>query len=153
MYKIYQIEYGDTLDIIADKTNTTVDNIKMINGITDDYEVYAGNLIIVPNETNDIFTTYIVQSGDNVYTIARMYNIDPMTLLMINGLNNDDYIYPNQEMMVPNNDVKIYITKEGDTIDTVLNNFGIDIETLIKENNKIFLETEQLLVHKKEIND
>ena len=153
MYKIYQIEYGDTLNIIADKTNTTIDNIKKINGINDDYEVYAGNLIIVPNNSNDIFTTYIVQNGDNIYTIARMYNIDPMTLLMINGLNNDDYIYPNQEMMVPNNDVSIYITKEGDTIDTVLNNFGIDIETLVKENNKIFLETDQLLVHKKEIND
>ena len=153
MYKIYQIEYGDTLDTIATKTNTTVDNIKMINGITDDYEIYVGNLIIVPNETNDIFTTYVVQNGDNIYTISRMYNIDPTTLLMINGLNKDDYIYPNQEIMVPNDDVSIYITKEGDTIDMVLDNFGIDIETLIKENNKIFLETEQLLVHKKERNN
>ena len=28
MYKIYQVEYGDTLDIIASKTGTTRDNIK-----------------------------------------------------------------------------------------------------------------------------
>ena len=31
MYKIYQVEYGDTLELIAEKTNTTVDNIKNIN--------------------------------------------------------------------------------------------------------------------------
>ena len=31
MYKIYQVEYGDTIDKIAQKTNTTSDNIKNIN--------------------------------------------------------------------------------------------------------------------------
>ena len=30
MYKIYQVEYGDTIDIIANKTGTTANNIKRI---------------------------------------------------------------------------------------------------------------------------
>ena len=38
MYKIYQVEYGDTIDKIAARTNTTSDNIKNINGINSDNE-------------------------------------------------------------------------------------------------------------------
>ena len=148
MYKIYQIEYGDTLEKIAQKTNTTVEDLIKINGFSNDYMVGVGNLIIVPNNNDDIFTTYRVQMGDNVYSIARMFNIDPNTLLAINGVNKDDYIYPNQEIMVPNDNVIIYITKVGDTVDDVLNNLEVDLETLIKENNKIFVAEDQLMVHK-----
>lgn len=146
MYKIYQIEYGDTLDTIARKTNTNIENLIKINGFNNDYMPGVGNLMIVPNN-DEIFTTYIVKIGDNVYSIARMYNIDPTTLLMINGLNKDDYIYPNQEILVPNENTMIYITKEGDTVNDVLNNLGVDLETLVKENNKIFVEEDQLMIH------
>ena len=147
MYKIYQIEYGDTLDTIARKVNTTKDELIKLNGFSKEYMPGVGNLIIVPNK-DEIFTTYVVQVGDNVYSIARMFNIDPNTLLMINGLNKTDYIYPNQEILVPNDNVVIYITKDGDTIDDVLNNLKVDLGTLIKENNKIFINEDQLMVHK-----
>ena len=146
MYKIYQIESGDTLDTIARKTNTNIENLIKINGFNNDYMPGVGNLMIVPNN-DEIFTTYIVKIGDNVYSIARMYNIDPTTLLMINGLNKDDYIYPNQEILVPNENTMIYINKEGDTVNDVLNNLGVDLETLVKENNKIFVEEDQLMIH------
>ena len=152
MYKIYQIGYGDTLDIIADKTNTTVDNLKMINGIDDNYVVSVGDLLIVPNSTNELFKTYIVQNGDTIYSISRMYNIDVDTLVKLNGLNKDDYIYPNQEMIVPSDNVDIYITKENDTVSDVINNLKVDITTLARENNKIYVLEDQLMVHKKEIN-
>lgn len=151
MYKIYQIEYGDTLDIIAQKTNTTVDNLKKINGI-DESDIMAGNLIIVPNNTNELFETYLVQNGDTVYSIARMYNINPDTLLKLNGLNEDDYIYTGSEITIPKENVDIYITEYNDTVNDVLNNLGVDITTLTRENNKIYVLEDQLMVHKKEIN-
>ena len=59
MYKIYQIEYGDTLDLIALKTNTTIDELKRINGINNNYDISVGELIIVPNNDNEMFSTYI----------------------------------------------------------------------------------------------
>ena len=148
MYKIYQIEYGDTLDTIARKSNSTVDDIKKINGITDDSFLSVGSLIIIPND--NIFTTYIVNPQDTVYSISKMYNIDPKTLLMLNGLNPDDYIYPNQEIIVPNENTTVYITENGDTIGTVLNSLNIDIETLMQNNNKIYLLEDQLMVYKKD---
>lgn len=150
MYKIYQVEYGDTIDNIATKTGTTANNIKNINGINSDSDLVVGSLIIVPKEESQLFGTYKVKQGDSVYSIAKAYKIDPETLLLLNGLNKNDYIYPNQEITVPNNGVVVYVTRQGDTIGGIINNLGIDANTLNKENERIFVMEDQLVVHKKE---
>ena len=152
MYKIYQVEYGDTIDIIASKTGTTTNNIKDINGINSDSDLVVGSLIIVPKMENQIFETYTVKKGDSIYSIARTYNVDPSTLYLLNGLNKNDYIYPNQEITIPKKDVIVYVTNEGDTIDMIANNLGIDANTLNRENERIFVLPDQLVVHKKEGN-
>ena len=153
MYKIYQVEYGDTIDIIASKTNTTSDNIKNINGFDSDNDLVVGSLIIVPKEENQFFQTYTVKQGDTIYSISRSFGVDPDTVLLLNGLNKNDYIYPNQEIMVPMSDIVLYITRAGDTVDRIINNLGIDANTFNRENNKIFVLEDQLVVHKKEGNN
>ena len=55
MYKIYQVEYGDTIDKIASKSGTTSNNIKDINGINSDSDLVVGSLIIVPKENDVLF--------------------------------------------------------------------------------------------------
>lgn len=152
MYKIYQVEYGDTIDIIATKANTTRENIKNINGISNDSDLVVGSLIVIPNDNNRMFETYKVKQGDSIYSISRLYNVNPETILLINGLSKNDYIYPNQEIILPLPDVSLYITKQGDTIKTVTNNLGIDPNALDKQNNTIFLVEDQLIVNKKEQN-
>lgn len=152
MYTIYQVEYGDTIDKIANKTNTTRDNIKNLNGFNNDSDLVVGSLIIVPKVGEQIFQTYKVKQGDSIYSIARMFNVNPETLLLLNGLNKNEYIYPNQELMVPVGNVEIYVTKEGDTIDNIMNNLGVDAVTFNRENGRIFVMPDQLVVHKKEEN-
>lgn len=149
MYKIYQVEYGDTIDLIASKTGSTRDTIKNINGFNNDADLVVGGLIIVPKEQNQVFETYNVKRGDSIYSIARAYNVDPSTLLLLNGLNKDDMIYPNQEITVPKSSVVVYVTRRGDTINGIVNNLGIDANTLNKENERIFVVEDQLVVHKK----
>lgn len=151
MYMIYQVEYGDTINSIANKTNTTADNIKNINGFKNNDDLIVGSLIIVPKSNDRIFENYKVKSGDSIYSIARFYNVDPETLLMLNGLNKNDYIYPNQEIIVPLQGVSIYVTKAGDTVDSIINNLGIDANTLNNQNRKLFVVEDQLIVNKKEI--
>jgi LysM repeat protein len=153
MYKIYQVEYGDTIDIIAMKTGTSSENIKKINGFNSDEDLMVGSLIIVPREDNQIFQTYRVKQGDSIYSIAKSFGVDPDTILLLNGLNKTDYIYPNQELTIPTNDVVLYVTKEGDTIDFIINNLGIDANTLNRENEKLFVVEDQLIIHKKEGNN
>jgi len=153
MYKIYQVEYGDTIDIIAKKTGTTADNIKNINGFNNDLDLVVGSLIIVPKEENQVFQIYTVRQGDSIYSIARAFNINPDTILLLNGLNKNDYIYPNQEITIPNEDIDVYVTIKGDTIDSIARNLGIDANMLNEENDKIFVVEDQLIVHKKEGNN
>lgn len=152
MYKIYQVEYGDTIDTIATKTGTTSNNIKSINGINSDADLVVGSLIIVPKKENQVFETYKVKKGDSIYSIAKAYNVDPATLYLINGLNNNEYIYPNQEINIPKKDVTIYVTRNGDTIGGIIKKLGVDADTLNKENEKILVVEDQLIVHKKEGN-
>ena len=153
MYKIYQVEYGDTIDVVATKTGTTRENIISINGFNGNEELEVGSLIIVPKNENSFFTKYVVNNGDTVYSIARLYNIDPNLILLLNGLNKDDYIYPNQELSIPNSDITAYVTRKGDTIDFIVNNLGIDANTLNDENRKIYVVEDQLIIHKKEGNN
>ena len=148
MYKIYQIEYGDTLQSIASMVGCTVDELININGFDSNEEIMVGNLIIVPNNKSNIFEKYIVNTNDTIYSIARMYNVDPETLLLINGLNKNDFIYPNQQIMIPNDMYTIYVTRKGDTLNKVATKLGVDANTLSKDNDKIFLMEEQLIISK-----
>ena len=104
----------------------------------------------MPKEEERLFENYVVKAGDTVYSIAKMYDVNPNTLLTLNGLNKDDYIYPNQEIIVPLRDVNIYITKEGDTVDSIINKLGVDANTLNNQNKRIFVIEDQLIINKKE---
>lgn len=150
MYKIYQVEYGDDLDIIANKVGSTVQELIEINSLNG-RDIMAGELIIVPNRNNenDMFIKYIVKSGDTLYMIAKNNGVNINLLAILNGLNKDDYIYPNQEIIIPKENVMIYITKKGDTIDTILNKFGTTLEDL-RKSNKIYLEEDQLIAYKRD---
>ena len=139
MYKIYQVG-KETLSDIAKKINTTVENLEMLNGIS---AVIPGSYIIIPTGNNNSdYTTYIVKQGDNMYAIARMYGVDYETLLKLNGLNKDDYIYPNQEVMIPTS--KTYVTNGNETINEILNKLQIEIGN-IKNIGDLYLLKDQII--------
>ena len=149
MYKIYQVGYGDTIESIADMVGTTVDELNEINGFNGK-EVIMGDLIIVPNKNNTMFTKYLIKNGDTLYMIAKNYNVNPKTLAILNGLDMDDYIYPNQEIIIPNDNIDIYVTKNGDTMETLLSNFNTTLERLNMDNKNIFLQEDQIIIRKRD---
>ena len=151
MYKIYQVEYGDDLDKIAFKVGSTIEELENINGLNG-RNIMVGELIIVPNKNNmnEVYMKYQVKKGDTLYTIAKNYELDMDTLSSLNGLNKEDYIYPNQELIIPKENVQIYLTKKGDTIKKVLDNFNTTLDILQKDNNKIYLEEDQVIIYKRD---
>lgn len=148
MYSIYQIQVGDTLDTIANKVGTTKQVLLTINGITDS-NLIPGNFIVIPMNINLPFTTYVVKKGDNIYEIARNYGVEYETLLEINGLGKDDYIYPEQEIIIPNKDFNIYVTKDNDSLALVAQKLGAEQTDIIRDNATIYLLPEQLILYKK----
>ena len=147
MYKVYKIENGDTVEDIARKNYTTVDVLYELNGPIGNFSV--GEFIVVPNQDLTNFKSYIVKNGDSLYSIARLNNISVDDLAMLNGINKNEYIYPNQELLIPNEGIEIYITKVGDTIKTLTDKFNTNYQTISDQNSKIYLLPEQLIIIKK----
>lgn len=149
MYDKYLIQDGENLRLLAKKFSTTENKLMEINNIPFPDYFRAGKEIIVPLNKEKYFDYYIVKKGDSLYKIAREKNINPELLGLLNGINNDDYIYPNQEIMIPKSNYSYYVTAEGDTIDLILRKFNVDKNTFMDENEVIYLMPGQLLVRKK----
>ena len=97
---------------------------------------------------NDLFTTYTVQRGDNLYSIAEKYNISPNTLMMINGINSKMMLTPGQNLLVPRPYIRTYLTQNGDTIQSIMQDKRISISNLLNYNKQIYLLPNQLLIYR-----
>jgi len=146
IYRIYTIGVNDDLASVASDLGISVSELRRINGFNNDYVVRLGEQIIVP-AGNGNFTTYTVVKGDNLYGIAKKYDISLKQLQLLNGFEDSEYIYPGQEIVVPRNNVKFYITEEGDDLKKVLNYFGVTDNKLL-ENQNIFLLPNQLITYR-----
>lgn len=146
MYQIYQVQPYDTLENIARNFNTTIDELKKINGITD-FTPVMGAPLIVPKINSG---NYIVQRGDSLYSIAKKYNTTPQVIATYNGLNVGDYIYPGQEIQLPNKNENFYVVKKDDTINDLLQKLNINIQDLLDLNDNILLKEEQVIFYKRD---
>lgn len=148
MYDVYTIKENDNLESISNKFNITPSNLYKLNNLPSNYTLKAGMNIIVPKVQNPYFNYYTIQKGDNLYKIAKEYNINEDLLAQLNGLNKEDYIYPNQVIMVPKPGVNIYLTKDGDTLTGVIKGINANINLLLSENPNIYLRPDQIIIYK-----
>ena len=102
---------------------------------------------IVPSNNQNYYDYYTIQKGDSLYGISRVYNINPELLAALNGLEIEEYIYPNQQILVPKSGFSYYITKEGDTLDMAAQMFKISTQDLIDKNGVVYLSEGQVLVN------
>lgn len=144
----YIVEVGDTIKSIANKFNVQVDDLVKENDLQNIYYLVPGlELIIPPTSKNGAFEYYIVQKGDNLYQIGKKYNISAENLANINGLELNEYIFPEQKLLVPKEGILVYITQEGDTLNSLSDKLKISKEQLLFYNEKIYLLPEQLMVY------
>lgn len=148
MFESYRVMRNDDLSTIAKKYNTSVKVLQDINNLYYS-DLREGMELIVPKDSQEYFNYYVVEKGDSLYAIARKYNINPELLASLNGLNMDDYIYPNQNLLIPKSNYSYYITAEGDTLDEVIKVFNSNRDKFLNENGTIYLMEGQLLVNKK----
>ena len=153
MYQIYQILPNDTIVSIAGKFNTSIDEIRRINGMNLNSMLAPGEYIVVPNVGNDIYIRYVVSKGDNLYLIAQKNGTTVPTLVAINGLEDSAFIYPGQEILIPKRDVGVYVTIEGDTLNGVSEKSGAVVQDILKENQMLYLLPDQIIIYKKRENN
>ena len=80
----YTVQKGDSLYSIARKYSTTIDKIKDLNNLTTNL-LSIGQVLLIPTDTN-LETTYTVQKGDSLYSIAKKYNTTVDRLKQLNNL-------------------------------------------------------------------
>lgn len=97
----YIVKTGDTLYKIANMYNTTVNELKSLNNLTNDV-LSIGKVLIIPTSNEELYDIYVVKSGDTLYSLARKYNITVDELKTINGLTTN-LLSLNQQLKVPKN--------------------------------------------------
>ena len=138
MYKIYKICEGDTLESIAKDNNTTIQKLLEINGIDENHKLIPNTYLIVPTVQEQLFDNYVVQKGDTVYEIAKRLGVDANQLLLLNGLSEYDYIYPEQVIIIPKSGTAFYITSEGNTLESAAKKMDTNVGALILQNENIY---------------
>lgn len=128
----YKVVAGDNLYSIANKYNTTVDEIKKLNNLTSN-NLSIGQVLIIENgATNN--NTHKVVNGDTLYSIARKYNISVDELKKLNNLTSNN-LSIGQILKVPNSNNIEYIVKKGDNLYSVANKYGVSVKDIMNLNN------------------
>lgn len=139
MYSVYEVRKNESLNDIANKLNISLEELVGLNNNVN--TIKQGQLIIIPNGNQ--YNTYVVKKGDNLYSIAKRYNVDEKTIELLNGLKENEYIYPGQKLLIPKDNV--YVTKENDTVKKLLDS-GINLDNLYN----IYLQNDQIIFYKKD---
>ncbi len=126
--EVYIVKKGDSLYKIAKEYNTTIDELKRINNLTNN-TISIGQILKLPKK----YDKYVVKSGDTLYKISKNYNISVDELKRINNLTSN-ILSIGQILNVPK-DFNSYTVKSGDTLYKISKNYNISVDELKAYNN------------------
>ena len=93
----YTVKKGDSLWLIANKYDTTVDKIKSTNNLTSN-SLSIGQVLIIPSTSE--FITYTVKKGDSLWVIANNYNTTVDNIKKLNSLTSNNLTI-GQKLLLP----------------------------------------------------
>jgi len=130
---------GDTLYSIANKLDTSVNELKKLNDLTTNI-LSIGQILKIPTKVVDVGETdlYQVKSGDTLYSIANNYGITINELKAINDLTSNN-LAVGQILNVPSglSLVNTYTVSSGDTLYSIAKKFDMTVPQLKEANNLI----------------
>lgn len=102
---VHVVKKGDTLYSIARKYGTDVTTLMKVNNIKDVKSVGIGRRLDIPvaSKAPKSVDTYVVQQGDNMWSIARQFKMSPTALLEQNDLTEKSILRPGDVLKVTRN--------------------------------------------------
>ena len=161
LVQVYQTQAGDTLFSLARRFKTSVGILKHLNQLSDADRLVAGETILLPaseesdgdvfvieaDETgqtflapradDDRYTIHVVQPGDTLYDLSRLYHTTVAQLSRLNGGSHRTDLSPGQRLIMPKVDetlLKRYIAQAGDTLYGIAQRYDMDLTTLLALN-------------------
>lgn len=133
----YVVKSGDNLYAIARKYNTTVNEIKSLNNLGSDI-LSVGQILKIPTVTpsQEQEETYIVQSGDSLYSIARKFNTTVDELKRLNNLSSN-LLSIGQVLVLPIESIgqTTYTVQAGDSLYSIARKFNTTVDNIKALNN------------------
>ena len=136
---VYTVSSGDNLYKIATKYNLTVDDLVNYNDLATT-NLSIGQQLLIPVQKTDETQTYIVKSGDTLYSIASKYGISVNTLKNYNNLTTN-VLSIGQKLNIPATSEKPssnyldYVVKKGDSLYSIASKYNTSVSDIMKINN------------------
>lgn len=162
----YEIRPGDTLIAIARRLNTTVDVLRVVNRLQGSRIVAGESLLIprgtgasdyaaltlptmAPNRTQPVPARYTVRSGDNLWSIARRFDLHSREIAAWNSISLNGLLHPGQTLDLSFAQAQTlaldtesaagqptrYTVVRGDSPARIAQMFGLDLSDFLRWNN------------------
>lgn len=96
--------------------------------------ILSGYAEDLPKPSTDAAETYVVVSGDDLYSIAQKHSTTVSELVSLNGIANPSLIHPGQEIRIGKTSASNYTVKSGDTLSEIAEKFGTTYQVLAAVN-------------------
>ena len=101
-YPFYTVQPGETLSIIADKFNITVNEIINLNNISNPNLISPGTQLLIPGlqGISGELTTHTIQIGENLNVFSQKYSIPDSILYKMNRLTSPNEVYAGSDLII-----------------------------------------------------
>ncbi|MBU1194973.1 MAG: LysM peptidoglycan-binding domain-containing protein [Proteobacteria bacterium] len=156
MYVFHRVGKGQTLSGIAKRYRTSVKAISTANNIDRHHRIYAGKVLKIPSRLQGVnvntvaaaplsagqTVSYKVQRGDNLWNIARKFNISTKSIISKNHLSTTQ-LSIGQSLLIasgsPQTDFKdtttVYQVRSGDSPFSIAKKHKISLNKLLALNH------------------
>lgn len=155
---IYVVRSGDTLYSIARQFGVSVQDLIQINNISNPSRIYVGQHLTIPRGGSaqptpapttvpGPTTTYIVQAGDTLYSIARRFNTTVDAIALLNRIANPSRIFVGQRLTLPGSGPvtppvpdptpapRVHVVQAGETLYSIARRYGVSAWAIAMANN------------------
>lgn len=125
--QIHVVKRGETLSQIARNYGSDLNQIILVNQITNPDTLVIGQTLVIPIP----YREYVVQPGDWLWRIANQYGVNVQDLAVANNISDPSQLYVGEMLIMP---YFSYVIQSGDSLWSIANRYGVNLNQLFQAN-------------------